>query len=202
MEQIVKKFQKMGTAQLISKVEKLTGEERVAVLGILEARNQDISKWRIGAPAEKVVFEDETPLTKDEAKQLSNAEKMQKNLDKAERALKPAKEKVEKAPKVKKEKVVKEKKVRVKKEKVAKEPKTAPVEGSISAQVLALLKAGELSKYKIAKELKTHYSVVQFVEKTYLKTQLIPASAPEAPIEASEESQVPEAPATEETSAE
>jgi len=195
MEQIVKKFQKMGTAQLLSKVEKLTGEERVAVIGILEQRNQDVSKFRVGAtaPTEKVVFESEEPLTKDEAKQLSNAEKMQKTLDKAEKALKPAKVKAEKAPKepkdpkVKKEKVVKEKKVRVKKEKIAKEPKTAPTEGSISAKVLELLKAGELSKYKIAKECKTHYSVVVFVEKHYLKTAT-EAPADQAPDETPAES--------------
>jgi uncharacterized protein (DUF342 family) len=178
----------MGTAQLISKVEKLSGEERVAVLSILEARNQDISKWRIGAaaPAEKVVFEDEEPLTKEQEKQLSGAEKLQKQLDKADKALKkPAKaEKAPKEPKVKKEKVVKEKKekvAKVKKEKVAKEPKTAPAEGSISAKVLELLKAGELSKYKIAKECKTHYSVVVFVEKHYLDKKA--ESAPDTAID-------------------
>lgn len=189
MEQIVKKFQKMGTAQLISKVEKLTGEERVAVIGILEQRNQDVSKWRVGAeaPVEKVVFVDEEPLTDEQEKQLSSAEKLQKQLDKADKALKkPAKEKAEKAPKTpkaKKEKVAKEKKVRVKKEKAVKVPKTAPAEGSISAKVLELLKAGELSKYKIAKECGTHYSVVVFVEKHYLKTE----AAPEAPTQAPDE---------------
>lgn len=183
MEQIVKKFQKMGTAQLISKVEKLTGDERTVVIDLLKARNQDVSKWT-GDVAEKVVFESDEPLTKEEAKQLSNAEKMQKNLDKAEKALNPAKaEKAPKELKVKKEKVVKEKKVRAKKEKVAKVPKTAPTEGSISAKVLELLKAGELSKYKIAKECGTHYSVVVFVEKHYLK----PESAPEATDQASPE---------------
>lgn len=197
MEQIVKKFQKMGTAQLLSKVGKLTGEERVAVIGILEARNQDVSKFRIGyvAPTENVVFKSEEPLTKDEAAQLSKAEKLQKQLDKAEKALKPAKVKAAKAPKepkapkVKKEKVVKEKKVRVKKEKVAKAPKTAPAEGSISAKVLELLKAGELSKYKIAKDLGTHYSVVVFVEKHYLANPSIPA--PEESIQSQKPDETP-----------
>ena len=39
------KFKKMGTAQLLTKISKLIGEEKEACLCVLKQRGQDISKW-------------------------------------------------------------------------------------------------------------------------------------------------------------
>lgn len=157
MEAIVKKFQKMGTAQLIAKMSKLVGEEREAVIGLLEKRNQDVSEWTGTAVVKNVVeFEDtDAPLTKSEQAQIDAAEK---ELDAAE-----------KTPEIK-EVTKKVKKVKTEKKESVSRKKDAPKPGSVSEKILVLLQKGELSKYAIAKELNTYYSVVQSVAKHYLTT--------------------------------
>jgi len=107
MENSLKKFKKLGTADLLKKVEKLTGVEKSACVQILSDRGQDVSKWmttiegkielaKVGQPVPSVdevadssgeespepvseesgvtVFEDETPLTKEEQELLDKAE--------------------------------------------------------------------------------------------------------------------------------
>lgn len=90
---------------------------------------------------------------------------------------KPAKEPKVKTPKPPKEPKVKKEKT-PKPEKVA---KTAPTDDSKSAEILALLKAGTLSKYAIAKQLNTYYSVVDYVAKRYLATKIAETPATDVP---------------------
>lgn len=89
METLVKKFKKNSTSQLLIKVGNLTGIEKDACLVVLKERNQDVTKWEIPevkkivkpvSSAGKVImeFEDETPLTKEEKKLLSDFEKGEK----------------------------------------------------------------------------------------------------------------------------
>lgn len=139
------KFKKMGTAQLLTKVDKLIGEEKTACIEVLKSRGQNVSKWDVTASVSPVVnsaqvyeVEPEGELTSEEAAILAAAEK-----------------KSSKPSKVKKSKAVKEK--------VVKATKLTPK----AMEILALLKAG-VSKYAIAKQLNTYYSVVAHIAKRHL----------------------------------
>lgn len=62
MEELIKKFKKMTTVQLISKVEKSLSEEKDVILFILKNRGQDISKWE--PKSENTVSEEELVIRK------------------------------------------------------------------------------------------------------------------------------------------
>lgn len=47
MDELAKKFKKMTTVQLLSKVDKSSEEEKVVIISILKNRNQDVSKWEV-----------------------------------------------------------------------------------------------------------------------------------------------------------
>lgn len=51
MEALIKKFKKFGTLELMKKVEKLSGDDKLACIEVLKQRNQDVSKWenKVGA---------------------------------------------------------------------------------------------------------------------------------------------------------
>lgn len=80
MEELVKKMKKMTTAQLLAKVEKSKGEEKEAILKVLELRGQDVENLKekvIGSdePVVKVYeMEQESPLTPDEQALVDAAE--------------------------------------------------------------------------------------------------------------------------------
>ena len=81
MEDTVKKFKRMGTTQLVNKIEKLSGSEKEVCIEILKQRGQDISKWTI------YEAEPETPLTSKEEAIIAKAEK---DFDKEKKAEKKA----------------------------------------------------------------------------------------------------------------
>ncbi len=86
-------------------------------------------------------------------------------------AEKPAETKKEVKKETKKEEKPKtEKKEAAKKE--PKAPKTLPNPDSKSMTIYTMLKKGDKSKYAIAKELDTYYSVVDRVDKRYIQPEL------------------------------
>ena len=77
MEALIAKFKKLGTAQLLVKVEKSIGEEKEAILFVLTQRGQNV----LSSPKEDVSkqniieIEPEDDLTIEEKKIIENAEK-------------------------------------------------------------------------------------------------------------------------------
>jgi len=53
MENFIKKFKKSGTAELLKRIEKLTGIEKQACAEVLAERGQDVSKWVVTTPEVK-----------------------------------------------------------------------------------------------------------------------------------------------------
>lgn len=81
MNAIELKFKKMGTTQLLLKVEKLNGEEKLVCIEVLKGRNQDVSKWESKIPVTEVSsakvyeIEPEEELTETEQKLVESSEK-------------------------------------------------------------------------------------------------------------------------------
>jgi len=94
VETLVKKYKKMGTAQVISQMGRVKGNAKLACLEVLKSRNQDVSQWEEEGLVEekKVKFQElkkefieskktvyeaepEEELTKEERKAIIEAEK-------------------------------------------------------------------------------------------------------------------------------
>lgn len=81
VEMLVKKYSKMGTAQVLAQMGRVTGNAKTACLQILKKRNQDVSEWEEESsespkPKGKVYeAEPEEELTPKEKKIIENSEK-------------------------------------------------------------------------------------------------------------------------------
>ena len=101
METFIKKFKKSGTAELLKRIEKLTGIEKQACAEVLAERGQDVSKWVV-ASAE----------VKEEVKEIANVTETTPTLFKPyeaepETELTPAEEKLIKAAEAELDKTIK-----------------------------------------------------------------------------------------------
>jgi hypothetical protein len=76
------KFKKMGTAALLLKVEKLSGEEQQDCINVLAERGQDVSKWTVPMAPEPVssatVFEAEPEIDLTEGEEIALGEAVAK----------------------------------------------------------------------------------------------------------------------------
>ena len=77
METLELKFKKLGTVQLLLKVDKLEGEEKIICFNVLKSRGQDVSKWESKVPTSSLgpkiyEIEPEQELTSIEKKLLKD----------------------------------------------------------------------------------------------------------------------------------
>lgn len=193
MEALILKFKRYTTVQLLSRANKVQGEELEAILQVLESRSQNTSHLReVPSSAPSIVsevddIENRRKWVDDCLLSLASSNDFDSynvvvdllggngesdvieliacaNVDQLNAVIDF---KNSNTPSV----IVKKEEEESKEVKSSnKAIKAKPNDGSKSEEILKLLQEGNLSKYKIAKQLGTYYSVVNSVAERYLKS--------------------------------